>query len=296
MARTVDGKEFINLDDLRLLLDAESTSPAPGFAEAIVGMQAGDERTFTLTLPDDFPEESYQGQEAEFAVTMKEVYDSTLPDLDDDLARTVGNFDSFKELEANVKDRLKLAAQQEADEEYASQVLEDILEQAEVDYPPVVLSEAVDEAVGEVEQAVKQQARLSLDDYLRFQGKTMDELREELEPRASARIKRGLVLGEVVSLEGLDVDEEEIGAHIEEVSAPWGVRADEVRSSLESEAGQQAVRSRLLVDKAVQMLVAIAMGEAPEPASAEEQEPAGEGQEAGSADQEPESEAVQEEA
>jgi trigger factor len=283
VGRTAEGVEFLKTDDLHMLLDAESTNPAPGFAEAVVGMEAGEERTFTLTLPADFPRGDLRAQGAEFTVRMREVYDSTLPDLDDDLARTVGNFDSLKELEQHVREQLRRAAQEEADEEYATQVVEDILEQAQVEYPPVMLEEELDTIVGEFERAVKRDARLSLEDYLRFQGKTVEELREESKPRAATRLRRALVLGEVVRLEGLEVGEEELGAHIEEVSVAWGARADEVRASLNSDAARQAVRSRLLVNKAVQRLVAIAKGEAPEPVSVEEHEVEGaEEQEAGS--------------
>jgi trigger factor len=119
---------------------------------------------------------------------------------------------------------------------------------------------------------VQRETHLALEDYLRFQGKDIDQLREELEPHVAARVKRSLVLGEVVKLEGLDVDEEEIGTRIDEISAPWGIRADEMRSSLSSDAGRQVVRSHLLGNKAVQRLVAIAKGEAPEQNVAEEQE------------------------
>lgn len=283
VGRTAEGVEFLKADDVRMLLDAESADPAPGFAEGIVGMEAGEEHTLTLVLPADFPQEEYRGQEAEFTVRMAEVYESTLPELDDDLARTVGNFDSLEELEQHVRKQLRQAAQKKADEEYAAQVLEAILEQAQAEYPPVMLEETLDEMVKEVEQTVRREAHLSLEDYVRFQGQTVEGLREDLEPRAAARLKRALVLGEVVRLEGLEVDEEEIDAHIEEISARWGIRADEVRVSLNSGQGRQSVRSRLLGNKAVQRLVAIAKGEAPEPVSAEEQEGnEPEGQEAGS--------------
>ncbi len=285
LGRTAEGIELLKADEVRVLLDAESTDPAPGFAAAIVGMEADEERTFALTLQDDFPQEQYRGQEIDFTVKVREVYDSTLPDLDDDLARTVGSFDSFKELEKDVREKLRQTAQKQADEEYAAQVLEAILEQAQVEYPPVMLENGLDQAVEEVEQAVKRELRISLEDYLRFQGKTAEELREESEPRAKARLKRGLVLGEVVAQEGLDVGQEEVGTHIEAVSANWGVRADEVRSSLKSDAGQQAIRSQLLTDKAIQRLVAIARGEAPELASTTEQESKeAEAPEAGSAE------------
>ena len=272
VGRTMEGVEFLRQDDLRILLEGGSNEPAPGFVEAVEGMEAGEERTFTLILPEDFPREDLQSQEAEFTVEMLEVYESTLPELDDDLARTVGNYESFKELEAHVKERLRQTAQRQTDEEYTAQVLEALLEEAQVEYPPVMLEEKLDGAIKEVEQAVNREARLSLDDYLRFQNKTIEELRDEMEPRAMARLKRALVLGEVVRREGLEVDEGEISARIEEVSASWGVRADEIRMSLSSDSGQEAMRSRLLADQAVGRLVAIAKGEAPELPSPEEHE------------------------
>jgi trigger factor len=272
VGRTAQGTEILKADQARIKLEAKSADPAPGFAAAVAGTEAGEERTFTLDLPDDFPREELRGQEAEFTVKVTEVYDSTLPKLDADLARTVGNFDSLKELAQQIKEQLHQVAQQEADEEYAEQVLEDMLQRAQVEYPPMMLEEALGEAVKDVERVVKRKARLSLEDYLRFQGKNMEELREELEPDAAARLKRALVLGEVVRLERLDVDQEEISAQIEEISAPWGIRADEVRTSLSSGEGQQTVRSHLLGSKAVQRLVAIARGEAPKDVSGEEQE------------------------
>ena len=151
-------------------------------------------------------------------------------------------------------------------------MLEAILEQAHVEYPPVMLANELDEVVREVEGVVKREARLSLEDYLRIQNQTMEQLREELEPRAAARLKRALVLGEVVRLEGLEVDEDEIDARIEAISAAWGERSDDARASLKSDDGQRTVYNRLLADKAIRRLITIAKGEAPEPASVEETE------------------------
>ncbi len=271
VGQTAEGVAFLKGDDVRILLDAEGTDPAPGFAEAIVRMEADEERTFALTLPDDFSREKLQGQKAEFTVRLTEVYERILPELDDDLARTVGNFDSFEELREHVSEQLRQAAQEKADREYAEQVVEAIIEQARVEHPPVMLEETLDEAVKDVERAVRREARLSLEDHLRIHGKSMEELREELRPQAAARLKRALTLGEVVRLEGLEVDEGEIGARIEEASAPWGVRADEMRASLDSDEGRRAVRNHLLADRAVQRLVAIAKGEAPEAVAGEEE-------------------------
>ncbi len=272
--QTADGEEFLDEKELRVLLDTEQEEPAPGFHEAVVGMEEGEERTFTLTLPDDYPEEELQGQEVEFNVNLTAVYERILPELDDDLARTVGSWDTFEELKDQVRNQLLEEAQGKADSEYAGQVLGAIIEQAQVEHPPVMLQEAVDDAVENYEQAVKSQLRLSLEDYLRIQGQTLEELREELEPGAAASIKRALVLGEVIRQEEIDVDEEEISAQIEEILAAWGSRADEMRTVLDTGPARQELHNRLLGNKAIERLVAIAKGEAPEPAPAETQEEA----------------------
>lgn len=259
--RTADGVEFLRQEDVHLMLEPERIRLAQGFAEAIIGMVAGEERTFKATLPDDFPREDLRGQEVEFTVKMREVYKSILPNLDDDLARTVGNFDSLKELERHIREQLEQAARQQADEAYAEQVLKDIVERAQVEYPPVMLEEELNSVVKEFEQRVKRETRLSLEDFLRLQNKTMDDLRDDLQDEARARLKQSLVLGEVVKREGLEADAAEVDARIEETSAAWGIRADEIRSLLSSEPGRRAVRGRLLANKAVQRLVAIARGE-----------------------------------
>jgi trigger factor len=271
VGRTAAGIEFLHQDEVRVLLEVDGDEPAPGFVDALVGMAPDEERTFTLTLPIDFPQEELRGQEAEFTVKILEVYESTLPGLDDDLARTVGSFGSFKELEAHVKDQLRQEAQRLADQEYREQVLNDLLEQAQIEYPPDLLKEELDASVAEVERTVARETKLSLEDYLRFQNMTMEDLREDFQPQAVARLRRALMLGEIVRLEGIEVDEKEVSTQIEAVSAPWGVRAEEVRASLSSDRGREAMQSRLLAGKAVERLVAIARGEAPELVSEEEE-------------------------
>ncbi|MEE8390810.1 MAG: trigger factor [Anaerolineae bacterium] len=272
VGQTTEGVTFLQQKGVRVILEAGSNEPAPGFIDAIVGMEADEERTFTLTLPGDFPQQELRGQEAEFTVKMLTVYDSILPELDDDLARTVGNYDSFNELENEVKEQLRQAAQQKGDQEYRAQVMKDLLEQAQIEYPPVMLQEKLDSLVKEVEQTVKREAKLSLDDFLRFQNKTIEELGEELEPRATDQLRRTLMLSEIVRLEELTADDEQVNAQIEEIIAPLGTRADEVRASLNSKENRVGIRSRLLADKAVERLVAIAKGNAPELPSVEEQE------------------------
>ena len=290
VARSADGAEILNNDDFRVILEVDSTDPAPGFAEAIVGMKSNERRGFTLTLPEDFPQEEFRGQEAEFTVRLTAVYAHTIPELDDDLARATGNFDSLEELEKHVRDQLRQTKEAEADQEYTDQVVKTIVEQAQVEYPPAMLEKELDAVVQDTEQSLRRETGLLMDDYLRIQGQSMDEFRERLLPRAADRLRRGLVLSEIVGLEGLELDVEEVSTRIDEVSATWGRRADDLRESLQSDEGQRAIRSRMLASKAVERLIAIAKREMPEAVSDE-----GADEEEGTA-REQESEGAEEEA
>jgi len=261
-AHSDDGVELLKGNDIHLILEPGSTDPAPGFGEAIVGLQTDEEKTFPLTLTEEFPREEFRGQTAEFHVKVREIYESTVPEPDDDLARTAGNFDSIEELRDSIKSRLLAEAEAKADAAYAERVVESILEMSHVEYPPIMLERYMSGMIRDFERAVKRDAQLSLDDYLRLQDKTLEELETELEPEAALGLKRALVLGEVVKSEDLAVDSDEIGARVDEVSAPWGVRGDEVRASLNSDAGRESIRSQLLANKAVQHLVSIAKGQA----------------------------------
>ena len=264
VARSADGVEILKGEDIRTLLEAGSADPASGFSEAVVGMTPNEMRVFTLTLPDDFPQEPYRGQDAEFTVRLTEVYEHFLPDLNDDLARAAGSFESLKKLEDHIRDELRQAAQAEADQEYTEAVVQAVIEQAHVEHPAAMLEQELDAVVEEAGQSVRLEGQLALEDLLRIQGRGMEEFREELLPQAATRLKRSLVLGEIVAQEGIAVDDEEVSARIDEVSAPWGDRADEVRASLRTNEAQRTLHSRLLAEKAIHRLVAIAKGEAAE--------------------------------
>lgn len=263
LATLPSGEKALEGKDLRTVLQAGSTDPAPGFHEALVGMQAGEERTFTLTLGDDFPREEFRGQQAEFKVRMLGVYNYILPALDDDLARTVGSFNSLEELRQAVAEELRRAEQNRLDREYAEQVVGAIVAQASIEYPPVMLERELEELLKEYEETIKRQTRLSLEDYLKVQGLTREQLLERMKPQADARIRRGLVLREVISREQIEVSEEEIKERIEAESNRPGGRSESARAFLESEEGRRALVNRLLLNKAVERLVAIAKGEAP---------------------------------
>jgi trigger factor len=183
----------------------------------------------------------------------------------------VGNYDTFEELESDVRRRVEESKRVNADSEYADQVLQDVIDRAVVSWPPIMLEEALDDAVEAFERQIERREHMLLEDYLRIQSKTMEDLREELRPEAEESIKRSLVLGEVLQLEDLSVSDEDVDRRIAESSEQYGERADEVRAALSAPEGRRELRNRMLANKAVQRLVAIAKGEAAEAAAIEDE-------------------------
>jgi len=253
--RTDQGEIFLKDEEAETVVDPEKEWPLPGFYQALVGMKAGEEKTFRLKVPKG---SSFDFEEAEFTVQIKQVFERLLPGLDDDLARTAGPFDSLDELRKHIKEQIRQQKQQEAEDEYVEQAMQALLDGAKVVYPPQVLEEEIDEMVEDLEQRVRRDLRMSLEDYLKAIGKTEEELREEMRPRAEERLRTTLVLTRFVEAEGLEVTDEEVEKRVAEIKEAVG---EEGRKWTPSEAERREVRNLLLREKIIARLTAIARGE-----------------------------------
>lgn len=260
---------LVSEEEHEMVLDPESKEFELGFSDQIVGMQAEEEKQFTLTLGDGWGEER-AGQEASFTATLREIRGRTLPDLDDDLARTVGDFDTLEELRQDIHRQFEEAAQSEADAQYTEAVLEAFLAGANIAYPPDLVEDQVDDMVADLAQRLEGQG-LSLEDYHKLTGQTEEAFRESLHPRAEEIVQRGVALGELARQEGLDVEGTEVEQRIALLSASWGERSGEVHDMLSQPESVRSIANSLLTDKTVQRLVAIAKGEAPALESEEDQ-------------------------
>ncbi len=268
---TVDVNAFINeglnpsdflLSDkgVELVLEPQADWPAPGFAPHVVGQARDEVRKFDLTFPDDYANESLRGTLAHFEVTCREVKARSLPEWDDELARSLGDYENLDDLRTKVRADLVRHAERTTERDYANEVMDKLLEQTSLKYPPVLLDQETDDLMHDLDHRLREQ-RLTLEDYLKIEGKTGDQLREEYRPRAEQRLKRALVLGRVVELEKLTVDRAEIDARVETMSALWGDRAGEARQALSTAQARRSLELELLTDKAVQRVAAIARGE-----------------------------------
>ncbi len=247
--------------DLSLLISEETEWPFPGFEQHLLGLAAEEEKDFSHTFPDDHPNEALRDRTADFHLVCKEVKSRFVPKWSDDLARAVGDFKDLLDLRINVRKQLEAQQQRKVDAEYAKSVIDTAVEGAKVSYPPVLLEEELDGMVRDLSRRLENQ-RLTLEDYLKIEGKSVEELREELKPQANDRLKRALVLGKVVETETIEVADDEIKAEIDRLVAPFGDNAGKLRKSFEQPLGRRRVQLDLLTEKAIERLVSVAKGEA----------------------------------
>lgn len=261
-----DGQVVVRGDEVEVLLEPDMDWPGPGFAQEIVGAAPGQERSFTLHYPDDHPNRQAAGRDVQFRVTVHKVQSRFLPPLNDDFARSLGDehVQTALDLRIRMRQRLQEALQRQADTDFGYQVLDKLVEQARVEYPPVMLERELDDLMASMDRELRAENRLTLDDFLKLQGKTRSAYREELRPRAERRLKRGLVLAEVVRREGLEVSVDEIKKEIEAMSEPLGEQGGRFRELLSTPTQQRRIESDLLTSKAIERLIQIAKGQTPE--------------------------------
>ncbi|MGC9522937.1 MAG: trigger factor [Anaerolineae bacterium] len=280
---TVDDDVIVDEDDIEVVLSETRPFLSPEFVEALVGMSAGEEKSFTLTLPETIEEPSLRGVEGDFDVEVTQVYERNLPELDDALASTVGSFETYDELVADIRERILSSKQDQAEAAYRANLVDQLVEQADIDYPPQLVADTLDDMVDEVARRVQREQKMELEDALRLEGRTVEQLREQLRPQAERRVKQSLVLQALAEEEELEVSEDEIVQEFSDMLGRFGMpeQMAERPINIESDIGRN-LRSTVLGRKVMERLAVIGRGELEDVAEAEAEAEVGEGIEAGS--------------
>ena len=259
-----EDAQLLDMKDISVLVDPDTDVPTPGVMEHLLGLAAGDEKSYEYTFPDDNPNEDLRKRAAKFQIKCLEVKSRFIPEWSDEMAQNLGEFESLLDLRVKLRENLQKQAEMEAENQYRDEIMQKIVEGASVEYPPVVLQEETENLLQDLRMRLGNQ-NLALEDYLKIEGKTEENLREELEPEAIERIMRGLVLGKIVEVEELKVEDDEIDAEIKRLVEPLGAEADKrLLEAFESPAGRHRIAMDVLTDKAIRRIIAIAKGEAEE--------------------------------
>lgn len=262
---TVDDKEETNQQDLTLEVSKEMTPPA--FGENLVGIKPSETKEFDVQYPQDFQDQDLAGKTVHFSVTVKTVKEKELPALDDELAKTVGDFETLAQLRAKIKEQLREQKASEAKHEATDQAIDTLVKQASIEYPSAAVEREIDAMIRTSERRLQQQG-FSLEGYLSMQHKTLAEWRTEMRPDAETRLKQSLAVAEFATTEGIDVDEHETDEEIDRITAPLGDRSDGLKETLSTGASYVSVINRLYQRKALERLLAIATGQADSSGSA----------------------------
>ncbi len=191
-----------------------SNSFIPGFEEEVVGLKAGDKKSFTVTFPKDYAAKALQNKKVTFAIEVHKVQEITEPKLDNDFAAAVGPFKTLDELKEDIKKQLSFEREREAQAQYDNELLEKLAEKSKIEIPALL----VDEQIERIEQEEKQNLMYrgqTWEEHLEEEGVTAEEHREQKRPAAEQRVKIGILLSEVADAEGVTVTPEEVEVRLQ---------------------------------------------------------------------------------
>ena len=253
----VDGKQFEGgkADDYSLVLGSHSF--IDNFEEQLVGKNIGDDVEVNVTFPENYQAEELQGKPAVFKVKIKEIKVKELPELDDDFAQDVSNFDTIAEYKEDLKKKLTENKEEALKREREEAVIGKIIENAQMDIPEQRVDAQTRQMTQEFAQRLSSQG-LSIDQYMQFTGLTPQKMIEELKPQALKRIQSRLVLEAVVAAENIETTEEELDKEIENMASMYQMEVDKLKEVIGEEEKKQ-IGLDLAVQKAVEIVTEAAV-------------------------------------
>ena len=248
-----DGVAFEGGKGENYPLTIGSGSFIPGFEDQLIGHKAGDELDVNVTFPENYQAKELAGKAAVFKVKVNEIKYKELPELDDDFAQDVSEFDTLKEYKASLKADLKSRKEKAAAQTNEDNILKAVVDNAKVDIPAAMIETTIDNMVQDMALRL-QQSGLKLDQYLGYLGQTMEQFRDGMREDAERNTKTRLVLEEIVKQENITVSDEALDERVEQMAQSYKMTADDVKKSLGS--ALEDMRRDLACLEAIDLMVA----------------------------------------
>ena len=247
----VDGVAFEGGKGENHPLEIGSHSFIDTFEDQLVGKNAGDEVEVNVTFPEKYQAADLAGKPAMFKVKIHEVKCKELPELNDEFAQDVSEFDTLEEYKADVKKKLEEANEKHADSE--DEAIQKIIDKSTMEIPEAMIETQCENMVNEFAQRLAQSG-LSMEQYMQFSGLTLDKLKEQVRPEAETRIKSSLVLEQIAKDEKIEITDEELDAEIEKMAAQYGMEADKLKEYI-GDNEKESMKRDLAVTKAVDLIM-----------------------------------------
>ncbi|MFD2670524.1 trigger factor [Marinicrinis sediminis] len=250
----VDGEAFEGGKAEGYSLELGSNSFIPGFEEQLVGMQKEEDKDVNVTFPEEYHAENLKGKEALFKVKLHEIKRKNLPELDDEFAKDVSEFETLDEYKADIENKLKEKKEHEADHYREGVVVEKAAENAEVEVPDVMVETEIGQMLKDFENRLSQQG-MNLDLYYQFSGQSEEQLKEQMKEDAAKRVRNNLVLEAIAAAEKVEVTEEDINNEFEQLSEMYKQPAADLRKLLEDNGTIETLKADMLLKKTILLLV-----------------------------------------
>ena len=249
----VDGVAFEGGKGENHPLEIGSHTFIDNFEDQLVGKNAGDEVEVNVTFPEQYQAADLAGKPATFKVKINEIKAKELPELDDEFAQDVSEFDTLAEYKESLKKNLEEKKENEAKRTKEDEAVQKIIDKSKMDIPEAMIDTQCETMIEEFAQRIAQSG-LSMDQYLQFSGLTVDGLKEQVRPEALSRIQASLVLEQIAKDENIEVSDEDVNAEIEKMAASYGMEADKLKEYM-GDAEKDSMKKDLAINKAVELVM-----------------------------------------
>ncbi len=248
----VDGVAFEGGKGENYSLTIGSHSFIDTFEEQLIGKNVGDEVEVNVTFPEDYHAENLKGKPAMFKVVIKEIKAKELPELDDEFAQDVSEFDTLEEYKADVKKNLIERRTKNAEHEKEAKAVEKAVENASFDVPEPMIQYQVRQMAEEFAQRMAQQG-LSIEQYMQYTGMTPDKLFDDMRPEAEKRVKNGLVLEAIVEAEKIEATEADFEEELKNMASMYQMDVEKIKELVDDAAAEQ-IKKDIAINKAVKLV------------------------------------------
>ncbi len=250
----VDGKPFEGGKSEDYSLKIGSHSFIDTFEEQLIGKSTGEECEVNVTFPEEYHAKELAGKPAVFKVTVKEIKVKELPELNDEFAEEVSDFDTLDEYKADIRAKLLETRERQAATENENRVVEKVVENASMDIPEAMIETQVQNMINDYARRMQSQG-MSFSQYMQYTGMNIEQLKNQTRPQAEKTIRTRLVLEAVVKAENIQTGDERLDTEIQNMAKTYNMEADQVKQRM-GEAGLNQMKEDLAVQEAVDFLVA----------------------------------------
>ena len=249
----VDGVAFEGGKGENHPLEIGSHSFIEGFEDQLVGHNAGEEVEVNVTFPEKYQAAELAGKPAVFKVKINEIKTKELPELNDEFAQDVSEFDTLAEYKEDLRKHLEVSKENDAKRTKEDEAIKKIIDKSTMELPDAMIDTQCENMINEFAQRISQSG-LTMDQYMQFSGMTIDGLKEQVRPEAITRIQSSLVLEQIAKEENIEVSDEEINAEVEKMAAQYGMEADKLKEYL-GDAEKESMKRDLAITKAVDLIM-----------------------------------------